>query len=701
MESKELPILSHESEIRSSLKSTQVLLISGETGSGKSTQVPRLVWERGGRVLVTQPRRLAAVSMAGRVGRELEGQAKVDYTIRFEDTSTEKTDISFVTDGILLRLLRDGECFRRFATIVIDEVHERSSALDLTLYLLKKSLKKFPEARLVLMSATLPLGRLREYFQDYSPIHVDVPGARQFPISVVFRGELASDRRPLDAVSEAVMAHHLSEPEGDFLVFLPGAGECRAVMQGVFLRLKEVLSKGGKAPSAQLCTLFGTQDLAEQKEALRQIGEPGFSRKIVFSTNVAETSLTLPNVSVVFDCGLAKQPSFSKTLRAVKLGVKLISRAQAVQRAGRAGRTRPGKVVRLYSQKEFEETMAEGFQPEIQNSELRDFVLAVIDLGETDLRRIDLLDPPDFDAADLALEQLFAAQLVDIVRAKPTEEGRQAGGNPFVFVLTELGRLCLRFPLDPLQTKALLASKLMNVEEEMSQMVAILSLWEGGVGPEVTQKPDFVEKMREMAAKPGDLFAISELLNSHRNLFQPKTIKQISSVKSQLLRILSKLTPPTLQRALATDPCCQEFSSFKNLSSDQRLQLSLFSSFFVNSATKTVSESPSYRLSLRNKECFLDSMSLFELTEQFPEEVAASAVKGEGQMEIPVLFGVFKAPKGPLLVGYKSRLEELRRFEDEAERERNSKGNPAVQSSKNKLELAKERYAKRVKTNTS
>jgi pre-mRNA-splicing factor ATP-dependent RNA helicase DHX15/PRP43 len=451
-----LPIWAEKERLLDAVRSNQVVVLVGETGSGKTTQVPQLLLDetafdrRGGIVACTQPRRVAAMSVAQRVAREADVQLgdEVGYTIRFEDRTSDATICKYMTDGMLLREAMTDPELRRYAVIVLDEAHERTLATDILFGLMKEVLPKRPDLRLVVMSATLDAEAFQAYFNG-APL-IKVPG-RTFPVEVIYSAE--PERDYLDAAIRTAVQIHLSEPEGDILVFLTGQEEIDEACRKIEGEISAKRGAGSK-PEPRVLPLYS----ALPPHIQQRVFEPAPSRKIVVSTNVAETSLTIDGVVYVIDPGFAKQKVYNPRVRVESLLVTPISKASAQQRAGRAGRTRPGKCFRLYTERAFNKDLQENTYPEILRSNLGSVVLQLKKLGIDDLVHFDFLSPPAPETLMRALEQLHYLGALD-------DDGE----------LTDVGQLMSAFPVDPQLAKAIVASPKYKCSNEVLSIVAMLS----------------------------------------------------------------------------------------------------------------------------------------------------------------------------------------------------------------------------------
>lgn len=545
-----LPVWQFLDDIESTLSSHQVLIIEGETGSGKTTQIPQFLvhgcysGERdpstgqpvpgppGGRLIAcTQPRRVAAMSIAARVADEMDvklGQ-EVGYTIRFEDQTTPGTTrLKFVTDGMLLREAMTDSMLADYGVLVIDEAHERTLATDVLLGLLKETLPKRPDLKVVVMSATLDAQKFADYF-DGAPI-LKIPG-RTFPVEVFFTPEPEQDY--VDATVRTVLQIHAHEPTGDVLVFLTGERE----IEDVCARLRD---EGADLPGRlQVLPLYSSLPSHLQRRVFDPAPGPSRpgeqpTRKVVVSTNIAETSLTIDGIVYVVDPGFSKQKVYNPRIRVDSLLVSPISRASADQRKGRAGRTRPGKCFRLYTEKAYYKLLQEQSYPEVLRSNLSSVVLTLKMLGIDDLVHFDFMDPPAPETMMRALELLNYLGALD-------DEGD----------LTEVGRLMAGFPLEPQLAAAVIASPKYSCTSEVITVVAMLSV------PQVFMRPKGAEHAAKAAKSEfthpeGDHLTLLNVYNAYiqagrdsdwvwNNFLDARALKQADNVRSQLARIATRL----------------------------------------------------------------------------------------------------------------------------------------------------------------
>jgi pre-mRNA-splicing factor ATP-dependent RNA helicase DHX15/PRP43 len=409
-----LTVVADRQEFLDMFHSTQILVLVGETGSGKTTQIPQFVLyddlpHLNGlkQVACTQPRRVAAMSVAKRVADEMDVSMgeEVGYSIRFEDCTGPNTILKYMTDGMLLREAMNDHNLLRYSCIILDEAHERTLATDILMGLLKEVAERRPDLKIIIMSATLDAQKFQHYFND-APL-LAVPG-RTHPVEIFYTP--APERDYVEAALRTVLQIHATESEGDILLFLTGEDEIEDACRKIRLEGDELLRETDCGP---LCVyaLYGTLPPAQQQKIFepappprRPGGTPG--RKVIVSTNIAETSLTIDGIVYVVDPGFSKQKVYNPRIRVESLLVSPISKASAQQRAGRGGRTRPGKCFRLYTEAAFKKELIEQTYPEILRSNLASTVLELKKLGIDDLVHFDFMDPPAPETMMRALEEL-------------------------------------------------------------------------------------------------------------------------------------------------------------------------------------------------------------------------------------------------------------------------------------------------------
>jgi ATP-dependent RNA helicase HrpA len=448
----QLPITARREAILQALKEHQVLIVAGDTGSGKSTQLPQYCLELGrgtaGLIAHTQPRRLAARALGARIAEEL-GQSlgqSVGFRVRFADQVSDATRLVLMTDGLLLAELTSDPLLRRYDTIIVDEAHERTLNVDLLLGVLKRLLPRRPDLKLIVTSATLDVERVSRFFGD-API-ITVSG-RSFPIEVRYRA--TEDDEELDlplAILEACQ-EIATEPgevgNGDILVFLPGEREIRDVGE---LLERELQSR------VEVMSLYSRLSWEQQSKIFQR----GARQRIVLSTNVAETSITVPGIRAVIDSGLARISRYSVRNRLQRLPIEPIARASADQRKGRCGRLGAGLCLRLYSQEDFEQRPAYT-EPEVLRTNLAALLLRLAADGLGQAEEFPFIDAPDSRALNDGYRLLQELQALD--------ENRR---------ITRLGRAMARLPLDPRLGRALLESKRFHAQRELLAIVSGLSV---------------------------------------------------------------------------------------------------------------------------------------------------------------------------------------------------------------------------------
>nr|XP_010926652.1 probable pre-mRNA-splicing factor ATP-dependent RNA helicase DEAH5 isoform X2 [Elaeis guineensis] len=448
-----LPIYKLKKELIQAVHDNQVLVVIGETGSGKTTQVTQYLAEAGyttrGKIGCTQPRRVAAMSVAKRVAEEFGCRLgeEVGYAIRFEDCTSPETVIKYMTDGMLLREILVDENLSQYSVIMLDEAHERTIHTDVLFGLLKQLVKRRPDLRLIVTSATLDAEKFSGYFFNCNIF--TIPG-RTFPVEILYTKQPETDY--LDAALITVLQIHLTEPEGDILVFLTGQEEIDHACQCLYERMKGL---GKNVPELIILPVYSALP-SEMQSRIFEPAPPG-KRKVVVATNIAEASLTIDGIYYVVDPGFAKQNVYNPKQGIDSLVITPISQASAKQRAGRAGRTGPGKCYRLYTESAYRNEMSPTTIPEIQRINLGLTTLTMKAMGINDLLSFDFMDPPSPQALISAMEQLYSLGALD-------EEG----------LLTKLGRKMAEFPLEPPLSKMLLASVDLGCSDEILTIIAMI-----------------------------------------------------------------------------------------------------------------------------------------------------------------------------------------------------------------------------------
>ena len=451
---KGLPIYQFREEIIQAVQDHQVLIIVGETGSGKTTQIPQYLHEAGYtnnnmKIGCTQPRRVAAMSVASRVAEEMGVKLgnEVGYAIRFEDNTSDKTIVKYMTDGMLLRELLTEPDLGQYSALMIDEAHERTVPTDIACGLLKDIAKARPDLKLLISSATMDAQKFQKYFDD-APIF-NIPG-RRYPVDIHYTSQ--PEANYLAAAITTVFQIHVTQGQGDILVFLTGQEEIEAADQS----LQETARKlGSKIPEMIICPIYANLPSELQTKIFEPT--PPKARKVVLATNIAETSLTIDGIVYVIDPGFVKENVFNPRTGMESLVVTPCSRASANQRAGRAGRVGPGKCFRLYTKWAFHNELEESTTPEIQRTNLSSVILMLKSLGIDQLLEFDFMDPPPAETIIRALEQLYALGALN-------DRGE----------LTKIGRQMAEFPTDPMLAKSILAADKYGCVEEVLSIVSML-----------------------------------------------------------------------------------------------------------------------------------------------------------------------------------------------------------------------------------
>src|SRR5579859_3743126 len=480
----ELPVSQRKDEIAAAIRDHQVVIVAGETGSGKTTQLPKICLELGrgvtGQIGHTQPRRIAARTVAERIAEELgtEIGTAVGYKVRFTDKSSDGTQIKVMTDGILLAEMQRDRQLRRYDTLIIDEAHERSLNIDFILGYLKRLLPARPDLKVIITSATIDPERFSKHFG--APV-VEVSG-RTYPVEVRYR-PLSDPDRPGDEAKDQVqgicdaLAELRAEGPGDVLVFLSGEREIRDTADALAYR--------PDLADLEILPLYARLSAAEQ----HRVFQPHRRPRVVLATNVAETSLTVPGIKYVIDPGTARISRYSQRTKVQRLPIEPVSRASADQRKGRCGRTSDGVCIRLYSEEDFA-ARPEFTDPEILRTNLASVILqaAALDLGE--VADFPFVDPPE------------SRNIADGVRLLEELGALAPGGG--ATRLTPLGRRLARLPVDPRLARMILAAKDSGCTREVLIITAALSIQDPRERPADTR--DAADAMHARFAEPGSDF---------------------------------------------------------------------------------------------------------------------------------------------------------------------------------------------------
>ena len=462
----QLPVYERKDEIVEAVKNNKVTVIEGSTGSGKTTQIPRFLLEANlirpdQKIVCTQPRRVAAINVAERVAQEMDIElgAEVGYCVRFDARETSKTRLTYMTDGLLMREFVVDPNASKYGIIIIDEAHERTINSDIIIGLLKRLVQKRDDLKVVIMSATLEAEKFQKFFDDVSggsePMHtphIEVPG-KLHKVTKIYTDTPVANY--IDEAVTRVLDIHFNQPEGDILLFLTGEEEIETTCERIRDEINSYQHPTGM--SAYILPLYASLPPQEQAKVFKPAKYPN-TRKIIVSTNIAETSLTIDGVVYVIDPGMVKQNTYNPERRMSSLLVVQISKAAAVQRAGRAGRTRRGFCYRLYTKESFEKDLAEQTTPEIQRSDLCSVLLLMLAAGITDIVHFPFIDPPEYKLVKSSVEELYFLGAITI-------EG----------VLTDKGKLMSLIPVEPKLAAALISSGDFGCSHEMATLVALLS----------------------------------------------------------------------------------------------------------------------------------------------------------------------------------------------------------------------------------
>ncbi|XP_074281252.1 putative pre-mRNA-splicing factor ATP-dependent RNA helicase DEAH5 [Silene latifolia] len=525
-----LPIYKLKKSLVQAVHDNQVLVVIGETGSGKTTQMTQYLAEAGyttkGKIGCTQPRRVAATSVAKRVADEFGCRVgeEVGYAIRFEDCTSCDTVIKYMTDGMLLREILIDENLTQYSVIMLDEAHERTIHTDVLFGLLKQLVRRRPDLRLIVTSATLNAEKFSEFF--YNCQIFTIPG-RTFPVEILYVKEAETDY--CDAALKTVLQIHLLEAEGDILLFLTGQEEIDYACEYLYQKMKAL--GNNQVPELIILPAYGALP-SDMQSRIFDPAPPG-KRKVVVATNIAEASLTIDGIFYVVDPGFAKQNVYNPKLGLDSLVITPISQASAKQRAGRAGRTGPGKCYRLFTESAFRNEMAPTPIPEIQRINLGMTTLTMKAMGINDLLSFDFMDPPAPQALISAMEQLYSLGALD-------EEG----------LLTKLGRKMAEFPLEPPLSKMLLASVDLGCSDEILTVISMIQ--SGNIFYRPREKQSQADQKKAKFFQPeGDHLMLLTVYKSWKatnfskswcfeNFIQYRSLQKAQDIRKQLLTIMAK-----------------------------------------------------------------------------------------------------------------------------------------------------------------
>lgn len=514
-----LPINQRRDEIAQLIKHNQVVIVAGETGSGKTTQLPKICLELGlaehGLIAHTQPRRIAARTVADRIASELKvalGE-EVGYQVRFNDQSSDKTQLKLMTDGVLLAEMQHDRLLKKYQTIIIDEAHERSLNIDFLLGLLRPICQKRPDLKVIITSATIDLEKFANHFLiSGKPAPVIEVSGRTYPVETLYQAIESESANLADVISNTVEGIIRAEAKGkfkasgDILVFCAGEREIREAAQAIRRDQRSV----------EVLPLYSRLSVQEQNKVFK----PAQRRKVVLATNVAETSITVPGIVYVIDPGLARISRYSFRSKIQRLPIEKISQASANQRQGRCGRVANGVCIRLYSQEDFE-LRPEFTQAEILRSNLASVILKMMRLGIHNIERFDFIDRPDnrlLNDGNKLLQELQAIENTSQGRNKKTKAH-----------LTQIGRQMSDLPIDPRFARILVAANELDCLHDALILVSVLSIQDPRERPRDHQQAAD-QKHKELQHTQSDFFTYLHLwqkITDERQALSNSQFKQL------------------------------------------------------------------------------------------------------------------------------------------------------------------------------
>ncbi|KAJ4134740.1 hypothetical protein NW768_004341 [Fusarium equiseti] len=584
-----LPIAKHRDSLLYVIEKHPVTIIIGQTGSGKTTQIPQFLdqagWCSDGKIIgVTQPRRVAATTVAVRVAEEVgcELGKEVGYSIRFEDVTSASTKIKFLTDGLLIREALVDPLLTRYSVIMVDEAHERSISTDVLLGLLKKIRRKRPELRIIISSATLQAKEFLDFFtrsaddqtntkndgngkQDEVGAIVSLEG-RTYPIDILYLESPAENY--VEKAIDVVIDIHTQEGEGDILVFLTGREEIDNAIQAVSERMVDLGSKHG--PLMPLPLYAG---LSTEQQMYVFDKPPEGTRKVVFSTNIAEASVTIDGIVFVVDCGFVKLKAYDPRTGIESLTATPVSKAAASQRAGRAGRTKPGKCFRLYTEQSYQ-SLQDANIPELQRSNLAPVILQLKALGIDNIVRFDFLSPPPSELMAKALELLYALGALD----------------EYAKLTRPMGSRMAELAVEPMMAKTLLAAPSFGCLSEMLTIAAMTSLGGSVWFSHEGERKKMETSRRKFAVDEGDHLTLLNAYQAfvskgrkgakfcHENNLNFKSMSRAVSIRAQLKRYLERFSI-NVDETLAG-----QASSEDNAKKAEQIRRCLTSGYFAHAA---------------------------------------------------------------------------------------------------------------------
>ena len=532
----DLPVSQMRDEIEAAIRGHQVIIVAGETGSGKTTQLPKIALALGReRIAHTQPRRIAARTIAERIAEELGSDlgGLVGYQVRFTDKVSSHTKIRLMTDGILLNAIHRDRDLKAYDTIIIDEAHERSLNIDFLLGYLKTLLPRRPDLKVIITSATIDPESFAAHFADASgtPAPIIEVSGRTYPVEIRYRPLVEevsiedpkthavkvrkTERDLFDAIGDAVGELGRETP-GDVLVFLSGEAEIRDAADALTGRFRA--ARGSAA--LEVLPLYGRLSAAEQHRVF-EVNKSG-ARRVVLATNVAETSLTVPGIRYVVDAGTARISRYSSRSKVQRLPIEAISQASANQRSGRSGRTSPGIAIRLYAEDDFE-SRPEFTEPEVLRTGLASVILQMLALDLGDIGEFPFLTPPDKRDIRDGLALLEELGAVRGARAQGGSGKGASGRGPQQAKITRIGRELSRLPIEPRFARMVVEAREHGVTDEVVAIVAGLTVQDVRERP--AEQRGRADELHGRFADPlGDLMTLLNLWN-----YLQKQQKELSS----------------------------------------------------------------------------------------------------------------------------------------------------------------------------
>ena len=568
-----LPIYKNKEELINLLKSPDinVIIIMGETGCGKTTQVPKIIYENlpldNKMICITQPRRIAAISISERVAEELDSKIgeTVGYSVRFKEKMSKKTKIKFLTDGMLVRECILDKNLEKYKYIILDEIHERSIHTDILMMICNDLLinKRRSDLKLIIMSATLDPNKYMEYFKTNALIKVQ---GRKFPIKVFNIAEEKIEEinslskninqkkeldyydliskyidRCLNCILQIILSEKEEDKYGDILVFLPGQEDIEDLQELLKSKKEEINTElpNGKNIEFKILPLFGSLPSNQQLKIFRPLkNKYGKNiRKIILATNIAETSLTIKNIKYIIDSGFFKMRKFYPKLNIDTLKVTQISKNSALQRAGRAGRESPGICYRLYTKEEYK-NFSEQTEPEILRINLRNISLQLFSIGYTNFEEINFIDKPPMDNFNNAFDDLISYGALD-------KENKN---------ITSLGKKMAILPMDPIYSLILINALDNKYHDVFEDIVAIISILQSdNIYYNPTNLREKIEKIREKYLDPiSDHLSLKNIFNEYKNannkekfckenFLNDKALAKSMEIYKQLMSYLEKI----------------------------------------------------------------------------------------------------------------------------------------------------------------